>query len=696
MKVNYVKLGFLVLLFICLYSFVVVGNSEVVWSEDFDDGDYDGWPAGFGEWAIINGTLQGQEPSPDRPYCLLKKPSTLAYGTWSFDVNLKKGKSLSIAFINNNETFSTYGHWYELDLLPRTGSTVFSFVKVGGAYSDTKEIFTYYTTEEELHDTWHHIDITRELDGRFSFYLDAEFLFDIFDNNIVTSEEFAITSHPDGAFIDNIEVSDEIRIWSDDFDDGDFDGWTVVYGNWTVTNNSLQALASRYTYNQGGFITHPSSIAFGTWSLDIKIRKGKTMALFPISTNHTHYYNGHLYYLDLYPGTQLILGFAQLDGIYPENGTGLADAVVDYSPERWYHLDITRDIDGRFCVYINGILIIDVVDSSVDYSEDFDIASFPTGCLVDNITVIDIVKDPLNVSVDIIEELVTQGDDVLVEIENVERASVVVSIDDQVLDVTVEPDGVYRAVVETSNYLGTVELVVSAEKFGFISLESIYRIEVVAPASFVTSGLSIEPSSVLIGETVVISGQVSNFGGQEGSQNTVLSIQGVPVDVFEVTLESGGSETVTFEYVPIQSGTFTVYMDDLTETLTVVEPASFEVSNLAIVPESIMEGESVTLSVECSNVGGISGSFDVVLKIDEVIEDTSTVTLDAAESTNVSFDISATQEGPYSVEIGGLTGSFTVNPQEPKPKPGGIPGFTIETVFMGIILGAIILWISRR
>jgi hypothetical protein len=807
MKVNYVKLGFLALLFICLYSIVVAGHAEVVWSDDFDDGDYEGWIVGFGEWEVINGTLQGQEPSQERPYSNLERPSTIAYGTWSLDVKLQNDKTLYISFIDNNSTFATYGQWYEISIQPRKGFTEFNFHKVEGAYPDTGRDLIYHSKNVDLQDTWHHIDITRDLNGKFSFFLDSEFLFDVVDNSIMISENFGLTSQPYGAFIDNIEVSDEIhiwhddfddgefdgwlvrwgnwtaadnslqalyhtetnegfishpssiaygtwsfdifleqgkdilfffvtnnhtyyeggynyvleikpfatrnefylvkvlgeypidqevlayknvikdlsqhwhhiditrditgrisvyldstpvfdiidtsidfseyftlvfqpegtkidniavsdeiRIWADDFNDGDYDGWTVVYGNWTVTNNSLQALPSRYTYNQGGFITHPSSIAFGTWSLDIKIRKGKSIALFPISTNHTHYYYGHLYYLDLYPGTQQIFGFAQLDGIYPENGTGLADAVVEYIPERWYHLDITRDIDGRFCVYFNGKRIIDVVDSSVDYSEDFDIASYPTGCLVDNITVIDTVKDPLNVTVDITEELVTQGDEVLVEIENVEGAYVSVSVDDQVLDVTVEPDGVYRAVVETSNYLGTVELVVTAEKFGFISLESIYQIEVVAPAEFVFSDLSLEPSTVQIGETVVISAEVSNVGGIEGTHHYELRIDGVVYDMVSVTLGPDVSETIMFEYTSTQSGTFTVDLDGLTGSITVLEPASFEVSNLLIEPDSVNDGDSVTISVECSNIGGVTGSYDVVLKIDGEAEVTSEVT----------------------------------------------------------------------
>ena len=302
----------------------------------------------------------------------------------------------------------------------------------------------------------------------------------------------------------------------------------------------------------------------------------------------------------------------------------------------------------------------------------------------------------MNVTVDIIEELVTQGDDVLVEIENVEGAYVIVSVDDQVLDVTVEPDGVYQAVVETSNYLGTVELVVTAEKFGYISLESIYQIEVVAPASFVSSGLTIEPSTVQIGEPVKISIEVSNVGGQEGTHHAMLKINGVVEDVYVLTLEPDGSETLIFEYTPAQSGDFTVNIDGLSGSFTVSAPASFEVSNLIIEPDSVKEGESITISVECSNVGGVSGSYDVVLMIDGETEDTSTVTIDAGESTTVSFDVSATQPGTYSVEIGGLTGSYTVNPQEPEPKPGGIPGFPVESLLAGLAVAIIVLWFRQR
>ena len=139
------------------------------------------------------------------------------------------------------------------------------------------------------------------------------------------------------------------------------------------------------------------------------------------------------------------------------------------------------------------------------------------------------------------------------------------------------------------------------------------------------------------------------------------------------------------------------YRTSISETVffTVVEPASFELNDLVIDPSSLTESGSITISIECRNVGGVSGSYDVLLIIDGETEDTSSVTVDAGESTTVSFDVSATQEGAYSVEIGDLTGSYTVYPQEPEPKSGGIPGFTMISVIVGVIAGVIVLSLQR-
>jgi len=210
MKLSFSSLGILALLSISIFSNLNVCQAEVVWSDDFNDGDFEEWSVSSGIWPVINGTLQGQTIT-EGSYCIINKTSTIAYGTWSFDVKLQNEKNLYLSFIDYNSTFATFGYYYELQIRPRTSSVRFNFYKVEGLYN-TRKTFIDYTIYEELHSTWHHIDITRELDGKFSFYLDTILIFEVVNNNINTSDSFIFTSNQNGAYIDNIVVSDTVDI----------------------------------------------------------------------------------------------------------------------------------------------------------------------------------------------------------------------------------------------------------------------------------------------------------------------------------------------------------------------------------------------------------------------------------------------------------------------------------------------------
>jgi hypothetical protein len=85
MKVQYVKLGSLALLFICLYSNVSAGHAEVVWSDDFNDGDYDGWSLNLGEVTAEDQFFRNLEG-----YTILCHESNITVGTWSFDAFFTK------------------------------------------------------------------------------------------------------------------------------------------------------------------------------------------------------------------------------------------------------------------------------------------------------------------------------------------------------------------------------------------------------------------------------------------------------------------------------------------------------------------------------------------------------------------------------------------------------------------------------
>jgi hypothetical protein len=76
------------------------------------------------------------------------------------------------------------------------------------------------------------------------------------------------------------------------------------------------------------------------------------------------------------------------------------------------------------------------------------------------------------------------------------------------------------------------------------------------------------------------------------------------------------------------------------------------------------------------------------LKIDGEVEDEKTVTVAPNESTTISFDAPTSEKGTYSVEIDGLTGSYDVK--------GGIPGFPVESLIVGLSVAILVLWFHQR
>jgi hypothetical protein len=118
---------------------------------------------------------------------------------------------------------------------------------------------------------------------------------------------------------------------------------------------------------------------------------------------------------------------------------------------------------------------------------------------------------------------------------------------------------------------------------------------------------------------------------------------------------------------------------------------SFEMSGLSVNPGSVEEGESVTISAEVTNTGTLSGSQTIMLKIDDKVEDEKTLTLNPDESATVSFEAPTTDEGTYSVDVNGLSGSYEVEKAQT-----GIPGFPMESIITGLAITLLAHWLYHR
>ncbi len=273
--------------------------------------------------------------------------------------------------------------------------------------------------------------------------------------------------------------------------------------------------------------------------------------------------------------------------------------------------------------------------------------------------------------------------------EGVAEEDLVLAYYDEEAGEWVELDGV----VDTENDTITT----SVECFTFTTFAIIGTVTPPAPAAFSVSSLSVLPAEVEPGETVTITMSVANTGGESGSYTVVLKINGVKGAEETVTIAAGESQDVSFSVTREEADTYAVTVDGLSGSFSVVppEPATFSVSYLSVSPRLEVEpGETVTITVLVANTGGESGSYTVVLKINGVKEAEERITVAAGGTETVAFSVTREEPGNYTVDVDGLSGSFTV---VALVKPAGVNWPVLGGVIGGVIVvGLIIYFLVRR
>jgi len=170
------------------------------------------------------------------------------------------------------------------------------------------------------------------------------------------------------------------------------------------------------------------------------------------------------------------------------------------------------------------------------------------------------------------------------------------------------------------------------------------------------------------------------------------------IDTKGVTLDGGASQTVTFATSRDIAGSYTVSVDALSRTFVVKPPpapAAFATSVLSVTPAEVDIGGRVTISVLVANTGDLAGSYEVTLKINNVVVDTKDVTLAGGTSQTVTFTTSRDIAGSYTVNVDALSGTFVVKPPPVPPKP--INWWLISGIVAGcIIIGGGIALVIRR
>ncbi|MFC2047221.1 CARDB domain-containing protein [Chloroflexota bacterium] len=118
--------------------------------------------------------------------------------------------------------------------------------------------------------------------------------------------------------------------------------------------------------------------------------------------------------------------------------------------------------------------------------------------------------------------------------------------------------------------------------------------------------------------------------------------------------------TLTQSELSSTKQTLTETQDKLKDAKAELLLSNIKVTNLSISPDYVELDEKVTISATVTNSGGIQLNYTAILTINGSEVEKKGVVLDAGESKVVSYTVAKASAGKYTIELGGLAGTFTV------------------------------------
>ncbi len=187
---------------ILLQSFLLLScaappDPSIVWSDDFEGKELDGWDTWFqnGRFYIDDGVLTSTRAGD------VYHASTVQYGTWRFDLYLDDNTGTTHEFRFTEGTYN----FQSLEIEQTQNTQIWITTQRDGA----EPISSYLDLGQKL-SGWHHFDITKVESGLIKVYLDGEYLFEHLDERSFDVEKLVIMYCCRGPVLDNLEVRDQI------------------------------------------------------------------------------------------------------------------------------------------------------------------------------------------------------------------------------------------------------------------------------------------------------------------------------------------------------------------------------------------------------------------------------------------------------------------------------------------------------
>ncbi len=192
------------------------------------------------------------------------------------------------------------------------------------------------------------------------------------------------------------------------------------------------------------------------------------------------------------------------------------------------------------------------------------------------------------------------------------------------------------------------------------------------------------PVRLVSDETLELDVNVRNTGGVAGTYEVPLRVDDDLVAVENGTVDPDTERTVTLEHAFAEPGEHEVRIGSETFSVVVTEPELVTVTGLAVAPDDVVTGDVVVATAEVANDADVPAAGDVEFLVDDEAVASTSVRLDAGESTTVERELVMEGSGSVRVEAMGPTSgaAATVTVEGDGPLDGVADGIgeTVESV----------------
>lgn len=174
-------------------------DSSIVWSDDFEDWDIEGWEEAIPSWYVNEGALTS---GPDHADPIIHE-SNIATGTWSFDLlyGENMGSYYSICLSCDQDFRNGFGfHTW-------TGEN--SFVVLNTLSDGNLRSPAEADLGKKL-SGWNHFDITRDESGNTKIYVNEELVIEYKEELTISPQIFFLDVNDLGLAFDNLVVRDQV------------------------------------------------------------------------------------------------------------------------------------------------------------------------------------------------------------------------------------------------------------------------------------------------------------------------------------------------------------------------------------------------------------------------------------------------------------------------------------------------------